>query len=81
MTKLHQMKPKPAGDSESGTGGPLPDLPNTRALQITLDQQTHVLIMRLGALYLEKGARMSATSKSAIITTAVQALAKSEGLL
>ncbi len=79
VTKLHQLKPKPIGES-GGSGTPETD-PAPMPLQITLDQKTHVLIMKLGALWLEKGERMSKTSKSAIITAAVQALAKSEGLL
>jgi hypothetical protein len=90
MTKLHQLKPpaspeakKPEpGEGGGGTGGAgTPELPNTRTLQITLSQPTHVLIVRLGALYLERGARMSATSKSAVIEAAIRALAKTEGLL
>jgi len=79
MTKIHSLKPKPISEG----GGP-PESESDAApmpLQITLDQKTHVLIMKLGALWLEKGARMSKTSKSAIITAAIEALAKQEGLL
>ena len=63
VTKLHQLKPKPIGEG----GGPGESDAAPMPLQITLDQKTHVLIMKLGALWLEKGERMSKTSKSAII--------------
>ena len=87
MTKLHQLKPKPVEDQDgstgsgSGSGSGVPLLPNTRAMQITLSQHTHVLIMKLGALLVEKGYKPSRASKSAIIEIAIEAMAKSEGLL
>lgn len=82
MTKLHQLKPKPAEVVEGGGGaGGSTDLPMTRALQITVSQQVHVLIMRLGALRVEKGYKPSSATKSAIIEAAILAMAKSEGLI
>lgn len=81
MSKLHQLKPKPAEVTDGGGGGGIPDLPSTRALQITVSQSTHVLIMRLGALRVEKGYKPSTATKSAIIEAAILAMAKNEGLL
>lgn len=84
-SKLHQLKPKPDPDLTGGGGGAsgsgVPELPMTRALQITLSQSTHVLIMRLGARLVEKGYKPSLATKSAIIETAIRAMAEKEGLL
>jgi hypothetical protein len=81
MTKLHQLKPKPeAGAAPPGAPPGTPILPETQALQVTFGRDVHVLLARLVANELEKGARPSQATKSAVVERAIRALAKAEGV-